>query len=306
MDLDPLSVRLGPLNLKNPILTASGTCGYGVEFEDLLDLNAPGGLILKGLSLEPSRGNPPPRIAETAAGMLNAIGLENIGIENFLQDYLPELRDLNTALILNLYGTKPCEYRELVRVAADYERIDALEINISCPNVDEGGIQFGQDPELVEELISGVVKEARQPVIVKLSPNVTDIGEIARAARNGGADILSLINTITAMAVDVETRKPKLSNVVGGLSGPAIHPVAVRMVYEAGKSVDIPIIAIGGVRSLEDVLEFMIVGASAVQVGTMNFVKPDITEKLIEELEKYLKEKNISGVEQIVGTLKTK
>ncbi len=298
-----LSVQLGNLKLKNPILTASGTFGYGLEFEDFVDLNSLGGIVLKGLSLEPSKGNPLPRILETHAGMLNAIGLENIGYKAFLKHYLPELKQYDTAIIANIYGKTSAQYEELAEILGNVDGIHALEVNISCPNVKKGGMAFGQNPDEAEKLTRKVAAKSGCPVIVKLSPNVTSIADIAKAVENGGANIVSLINTLTGMAVNVETRKPEIANVVAGLSGPAIKPVAIKMVYDVYKAVKIPIIGLGGISCLNDVLEFMIAGATAVQIGTMNFVEPGISSRLVNELKEYTTASGIKNFSEITGSV---
>jgi dihydroorotate dehydrogenase (NAD+) catalytic subunit len=291
--------------MKNPVMTASGTFGYGEEFATLVDLDRLGGIIVKGLSLKPSAGNPPPRIVETSGGMLNAIGLENIGLDAFVQAKLPFLRSLDPPIIVNIYGDETAAYGELAKRIGGTEGIAGIEINISCPNVKAGGIAFGKDPKSAFEVVKAVRKETSLPLIVKLSPNVTDIKVIARSVEEAGADAVSLINTITGMAVDIHKRKPKLHNVTGGLSGPGIKPVALRMVWEVAQTVDVPVIGIGGITTAEDVLEFMIVGASAVQVGTANFFNPRATMDIINGLSIYLEENDIDDIAQVVGTLQT-
>ncbi len=300
-----LSVDIGGIHMRNPVMTASGTFGYGEEFASLFDLNSLGGIIVKGLSLTPSTGNPPPRTVETAAGMLNAIGLENIGLEAFVQDKLPFLQTLNTPVILNIYGHEATAYGELAERIQDIEGIAAIEVNISCPNVKAGGIAFGTDPKAAFAVVRAVREKTSLPLIVKLSPNITDIKTIARSVEEAGADAVSLINTITGMAVDICKRKPKLGNITGGLSGPAIKPIALRMVWEVAQTVRVPVIGIGGIANANDVLEFMIVGASAVQVGTANFVNPRATMEIINGLSSYLEENDIDDIGQIVGTLQT-
>ncbi len=297
-----LSVDLNGLKMKNPVMTASGTFGYGLEFRNYVDLNLLGGIVVKGLSLEPSKGNPMPRIYETHSGMLNAIGLENIGCEAFISNVLPELRNYDTAVIANIYGKTADEYEELARILGSQEGVHALEVNISCPNVTQGGMAFGQDPAAAGKLTERIKAVSGIPVIVKLSPNVTRISDIAKTVEDGGADIISLINTLTGMAVNVETRRPQIANVVAGLSGPAIKPVAVRMIYEVCRAVKIPVIGMGGISCLNDVLEFIIVGASAVQIGTMNFVEPGISARLAAELEMYMTERSVDCIDKIKGT----
>lgn len=284
-------------------MTASGTFGYGVEFASLLDLTRLGGIIVKGLSLDPSVGNPPPRIVETPCGMLNAIGLENVGIEAFLEEKLPFLTELATPIFANIYGETMEAYAELAGRLDDVEAVAGIEINISCPNVEAGGMAFGVDPVSAGLVVEGVRKRTSRPVMVKLSPNVTDIVTMARAVVDAGADAVSLINTITGMAIDVETRRPKLANVTGGLSGPAIRPVALRMVWQVAGAVEVPVIGIGGIMTAEDALAFLIAGATAVQVGTANFVDPTTTMTIIDGIEAYLEEKNISDVNELIGSL---
>lgn len=304
MTLTPdLSVSIAGLRLRNPVMTASGTFGYGGEFRELVDLNRLGAIIVKGLSLKPSRGNPPPRIAETPCGMLNAIGLENIGIETFIRTRLKFLRKFDTPVVVNLYGTSVDEYVRLAERVDGEEDIAAVELNISCPNVKAGGIAFGVDAVAAADLVGQVREKTTKPVIVKLSPNVTDITAIARAVESAGADALSLINTITGMAVDIESRRPRLANITGGLSGPAIRPVAIRMVWQVAQCVRVPVIGIGGIMTAEDALEFIITGASAVQIGTGNFVNPRATEDVIDGIGRWLAEREIASLREIVGTL---
>ena len=300
-----LTTKLGPLELKNPVITASGTFGYGLEYASLMDLNLLGALVVKGLSLKPMAGNPPPRIVETACGMLNAIGLANIGLEAFLSDKLPELRKIDTKVIANIYGHHIDEYGELAGALKGVEGVHALEVNVSCPNVECGGMAFGIDPAIAASVTERVVKNTDKPVIVKLSPNVTDIKLVAKAVEGAGADIISLINTLTGMAVDVETRTPKLANVVGGLSGPAIKPVALHMVYQVARTVKIPVIGMGGIMDYKDALEFFIVGARAVEIGTANFVKPGASLEVVEGLRGYCAERGIKHIGEMVGSLKT-
>lgn len=293
------------LNFKNPVLTASGTFGYGVEFSYYGDLNQLGGIIVKGLSLKRRDGNPLPRIAETPCGMLNAVGLQNDGVESFIKSKLPRLPWRETPVIANLYATSPEEFGELAGILAAEEGISGLEVNISCPNVKNGGVLFGQDPVLAAEVTESVKKHAGNvPVIVKLSPNVTDITQIARAVEAAGADAISCINTITGMAVDIKTRKPLLANIVGGLSGPAIKPVALRCVWQVCNTVKIPVIGIGGITSAQDVLEFILVGAHAVQIGTMNFVRPDAAFRIAEEIPHLCQQLGINSLDELRGTLK--
>ena len=298
-----LQVSLGPLKLKNPVLTASGTFGYGQEFSSVVDLNLLGGIVVKGLSLKPRAGNPPPRIVETPCGMLNAIGLANIGVEAFLEEKLPWLRGLDTPVIVNIYGHTIDEYGALAARLKGVEGISALEVNISCPNVEQGGMAFGTDPDISARVTEQVLEKGDRPVIVKLSPNVTDIKAVARAVEKAGADGVSLINTITGMAIDIERRLPRLANICGGLSGPAIRPVALYMVYQVVKTVSIPVIGIGGIMDYRDALEFLLAGARAVQVGTANFVNPRAGLDIIEGLREFCQEQGIGAVDEIIGTV---
>ncbi|MCD6306213.1 MAG: dihydroorotate dehydrogenase [Deltaproteobacteria bacterium] len=305
-NLPDLKIRVGPLNLKNPVLTASGTFGYGAEFAPLMDLNRLGGIVVKGISLRPREGNQPPRIVETPCGMLNAIGLANVGLEAFLEEKLPRLRKLRTAVIVNIYGNSVEEYGEVAAGLRGADGISAIEVNISCPNVKQGGMAFGTDPDMSARVTARVVKAADRPVIVKLSPNVTDIRRIAMAVEDAGADALTLINTLTGMAVDIERRVPRLANVSGGLSGPAIRPVALYMVRQAVKAVRIPVIGVGGIMDYRDALEFLIAGARAVQVGTANFVHPRTGLHIIDGLTDFCRAYDIPAIEHIIGTLKEK
>ncbi|TSA13080.1 MAG: dihydroorotate dehydrogenase [Deltaproteobacteria bacterium] len=298
-----LSVRIGLLRLQNPVLTASGTFGYGQEYAGLVDLNRLGGIIVKGLSLQPRPGNMPPRTVETPCGLLNAIGLQNVGVENFIADKLPFLRNLSIPVIVNILGQDIKEYRKLAERLSSVEGIAALEVNISCPNVKAGGVVFGTDYKAAARVTRAVRAAAELPIIVKLSPNVTDIVNIARAVEEAGADAVSLINTLTGMAIDVETRRPKLHNVTGGLSGPAIKPVALRMVWQVAGAVKIPVIGCGGIMTAADALEFLIAGACAVQVGTANFVNPRATMEIISGIEEYLVRHNFKDVKSLVGSL---
>jgi dihydroorotate dehydrogenase (NAD+) catalytic subunit len=300
-----LSVQIGALRLANPLIAASGCFGYGVEYRSAVDLSTLGGIAVKGLFLRAREGHPPERIVETPSGMLNAIGLQGIGVHRFVAEKLPELRDLGATVIVNICGSTLDEYVELARILSDAEGVAALELNISCPNIKEGGITFGCSLPGTFGVVSAVRKATPLPVIPKLTPNVTDVASFARAAEEGGADAVSLVNTFLAMAIDVETRRPKLSNIVGGLSGPAIRPIAVRMVYECRRAVRIPIIGMGGVATAADVLEFMIAGANAVQVGTANFVDPFIWGKLLKGLRDYMERHGIARLADIVGTIDT-
>lgn len=298
-----LAVTLAGLKLKNPVMTASGTFGYAREFESLMDLNRLGAIVVKGLALKPVKGNPPPRIVETACGMLNAIGLENVGIDAFVADKMPFLRTLSPPIIANIYGTSIEEYAALAERIDRVDGVAAVEVNISCPNVKAGGVVFGVDPAAAERVVRAVRGRTRKPVIVKLSPNVTDITVIARSAEAGGADALSLINTITGMAIDIESRRPRLANITGGLSGPAIKPVALRMVWQTARATRLPLIGIGGILRGQDAVEFLLAGATAVQVGTANFINPRATLEVIAGIEGYLARHGIGDVNEIVGKL---
>ena len=300
-----LSVKIGSLELKNPLIAASGCFGYGVEYADLVDLSTLGGVAVKGLFLTEREGHPPPRIVETPAGMLNAIGLQGIGVRRFVDEKLPELRARKVTVVVNVCGTTLDEYVEVSRILSAAEGVHALELNISCPNIKEGGIQFGCSLTGTYDVVSAVRKVTTLPVIPKLTPNVTDVASFAKAAEEAGADAVSLVNTFLAMVIDVESRRPKISNVVGGLSGPAIRPIAVRMVYECRQAVKIPIIGMGGIADAHDVLEFMIAGATAVQVGTANFVDPLIWPKLIDGIRDYMERHRIDFIASLVGTLDT-
>jgi dihydroorotate dehydrogenase (NAD+) catalytic subunit len=298
-----LSVRIGSLTLKNPIIAASGCFGYGVEYADVVDLSALGALVTKGLFLEPREGHPAPRIVETPSGMVNAIGLQGIGAKRFVEEKMPELRARGATVIVNVCGTTIHEYVEVSRVLSDAEGVAAIELNISCPNIKEGGIQFGCSLNGTFDVVSAVRKATRLPVIPKLTPNVTDVASFARAAEEAGADAVSLVNTFLAMVIDVETRKPAISNGVGGLSGPAIRPIAVRMVNECHRLVRIPVIGMGGIADARDALEFIIAGADAVQVGTANFVDPFIWTKLLDGIRDYGRRHDIARVGDLVGTV---
>lgn len=298
-----LKVSIGSLTLDNPIITASGTFGYGLEFEDKLNLSKLGAICTKGLSLKPRGGNPMPRICETASGMLNSIGLENVGLEVFEKEKLPGLKKLGVKVIANFFGETFEEYVECAGRLDAMDGVHALEMNVSCPNVERGGIEFGSNPEILGGLTTAVRQAVKKPLIVKLSPNVNDIKPFASVVEKNGADAVSAINTLKGMRVDVASKKPMTKKGWGGLSGPAIKPVAVWMAYECAKTVKIPVIGVGGIASIEDVLEFLIVGASAVQIGTMNFVEPDISERLVGELEEYCRKNGISNIGEIVGSL---
>lgn len=299
-----LRVAVGPLALANPVMTASGTFGYAAEFANLVRLNRLGGVVVKGISLEPRAGNPPPRIVETAAGMLNAIGLENVGVKRFISDKMPYLRTCGCRIVVNILGDSIDDYAALAGHLSAVAGIDALEVNISCPNVKKGGVAFGTAPEMAAAVTRAVKQETDLPVIVKLSPNVTDIVAMARAVAEGGADALSLINTLIGMGIDAKTRRPRLANVIGGLSGPAIKPVALRMVWQVASAVSIPIIGIGGIGTAEDAIEFLLAGATAVQVGTANFYNPGATEQIIDGIADYLRQQGESSVQAIIGGLR--
>jgi dihydroorotate dehydrogenase (NAD+) catalytic subunit len=300
-----LSVQIGSLKLANPVIAASGCFGYGVEYADVVDLSLLGGVAVKGLFLAERQGHAPERIVETPAGMLNAIGLQGVGVHRFIKEQLPELRRRGAVVIVNICGSTLDEYVELARILSDVEGVAALELNISCPNIKEGGITFGSSLDGTFNVVSSVKKVTRLPVIPKLTPNVTDVASFARASEEAGADAVSLVNTFLAMAIDVETRRPRLSNIVGGLSGPAIRPIAVRMVYECRCAVNIPVIGMGGIASSSDALEFMIAGATAVQVGTANFVDPFIWPKLLDGIRQYLERHQIRRVSDLTATLDT-
>ena len=300
-----LSVRLGPLTLKNPLIAASGCFGYGLEYGEVVDLSSLGGVCVKGLFLSEREGHPPPRIVETPGGMLNAIGLQGIGVHRFVAERLPELRARGATVFVNICGVTLDEYVEVARVLSDAEGVAAIELNISCPNIKEGGLQFGCSLDGTYGVVSAVKKVTHLPVIPKLTPNVTSPSAFARAAEDAGADAISLVNTFLAMAIDVETRRPKLSNIMGGLSGPAIRPIAVRMVYECRREVKIPIIGMGGIMDARDALEFFIAGADAVQVGTANFVDPFVWGKILDGIADYMTRHGIARIADLVGTLDT-
>jgi dihydroorotate dehydrogenase (NAD+) catalytic subunit len=300
-----LATELCGLRLKNPILASSGTFGYGLEFAPLIDLNALGGFVVKGLSREPIEGNPPPRLVETAAGMLNSIGLQNIGVRAFVAEKLPRLAKLDTAVFANVFGYQPEDYVEVLEALENAEGLAGYELNVSCPNTKCGGMQFAADPRLLSEVVGMARKAVRKrPLIVKLSPNVTDIAQMARAAEEAGADALSLVNTVVGLAVNARARRPRLGAGFGGLSGPAIKPIALRMVYQASQAVKIPVVGLGGIAVGEDVAEFLICGAVAVQVGTATFWDPRRPQELVGEFQKFLDQENITAARDLVGTLK--
>ena len=297
-----MKVNIAGVEFKNPVITASGTFGFGKEFSQYIDISKLGGITLKGLTLAPREGNKPPRIAETPAGILNSVGLQNPGIEDFLRDELPAIKNLDTVLIANISGNTIEDYCSIAEKLSDSD-IDMIEMNISCPNVKSGGIVFGTQPETVNKITCEVKKHCKKPLIVKLSPNVTDITEIARAAEAGGADALSLINTILGMKIDIHTKRPVLANNVGGLSGPAVKPVAVRMVWQVANAVKVPLIGMGGIMTGEDAVEFMLAGATAVAVGTGMFKDPEMSVKVVNGIEKYLKDKGINDVKELIGAV---
>lgn len=298
-----LIVHIGHLKLKNPVMTASGTFGYGEEYSEFVDLNQLGAIVVKGISLKPMEGNPSPRICETPCGMLNAIGLQNVGLKRFIKEKLPYLRRFDTKVIVNILGNTMQEYKRLSE-ALDGAGVDGIELNVSCPNVKKGGIIFGTDKKILARLIGKVRQSVKKAVLItKLSPNVSNIREFSKVAEDAGSDALSLINTIPAMAIDVETRRPKLANIIGGLSGPAIKPIAVRMVWEASKAVKIPVVGIGGIMNAMDAIEFMLAGATAVEVGTANFVNPRVTIDIIEGIEEYVRRKGLHNLKELIGGL---
>lgn len=298
-----LTVQVSGLNFKNPVITASGTFGYGVEFSPFFDLSLLGGICTKGISLEPRAGNNPGRIIETPSGMLNAIGLENVGIQSFIDEKLPRLEPFDCHVIANILGGSIDEFVAMAEKLNPCDKVSAYEINISCPNVTHGGIQFSQDPEMAAQVTRAVKKVSSKPVWIKLSPNVTDITLFARACEDAGADALTMVNTFVGMSIDVNKRRPMLSNVIGGLSGPAIRPLAVRMVYQASRAVSIPVVGIGGIVTARDALEFIIAGASAVQIGTANFIDPLASVKIIKGLEKFCLDKDIADIKELIGSL---
>ena len=298
-----LKVNIGTLKLKNPVLTASGTFGYGEEFADFVDLTRLGGFIVKGTTLQPREGNPYPRMAETPMGMLNAVGLQNKGVHYFVEHIYPRLKDLDTNVIVNVSGSSVEDYRETAAIINELENIPAIELNISCPNVKHGGMTFGVHPEAAAEVVSAVRSAYHKTIIVKLTPNVTDITEIAKAVEGAGADSISLINTMLGMAIDAERRKPLLSTVTGGLSGPCVKPVALRMVWQVAKAVKVPVVGLGGIMNATDAIEFLLAGATAIELGTANFIDPAITVKVVDGINDYLDRHGFKSVQEIIGAL---
>jgi len=298
-----LKITLGKLTLKNPVMTASGTVGYGEEYSKFVNLNKLGAIVVKGISLKPMSGNPTPRIYETPCGMLNAIGLQNVGLKRFIKEYLPFLKRFDTKIIVNILGNSIDEYVELAE-SLETEGVDAIELNVSCPNVKKGGIIFGTHPKILKELISRVKRSINIPLITKLSPEVSDIKKFAKIAEDSGSDIISLINTITGMSINVKTRQPHLANITGGLSGPAIKPIAVRMVWECYRTVHIPIIGMGGIISVEDALEFILAGASAIAIGTGNFINPTATMDILEGIKSFMLKEKIKSLKELIGQVR--
>jgi len=298
------AVPIAGLTLKNPVMTASGTCGYGLELAPFYDLSRLGALVVKGISVLPRPGNPPPRVVETCGGMLNAIGLQNVGMEAFIREVLPALRPYRTPLIVNILGESEEEYATLAETLGSQEGVHGLEVNVSCPNVKKGGISFGADPDALERLVRALRKRTDRPLLIKLSPNVTDIVDMAVRAEAAGADGLTLINTLRAMAIDLKSRRPCLATVVGGLSGPAIKPIALRMVWEVSRRVRIPVVGVGGILCAEDALEFLVCGATAVQVGTAHFRNPSACIEVIEGIDAYLAKNRIEDIQELIGSLK--
>lgn len=296
-----LSQELMGINFKNPVLTASGTYGFGFEYGQIIDVNQLGGIVTKGLTLEPRMGNPGVRLSETPSGLLNCIGLENPGVEGFINEYLPKMREIDTNFIANISGNTLDDYKMIAEQISKVREISALEVNISCPNVKAGGMAFGTDPEMVSKVTSIVKNASNVPVIIKLSPNVTDIKEMAKAAEEGGADGISLINTLLGMSIDINKKKPSLGNIFGGLSGPAVKPVALRMIWQVYQEVNIPIIGLGGISTWEDAVEFMLAGASLVMVGTSNFANPNAPLEIIKGIEAYLRKNKLTSVKELVG-----
>ncbi len=301
--MDRLNVKIGNLTFKNPVMTASGTFGYGTEYQDFIDINQLGGIVVKGTTYMPREGNDYPRMAETPSGMLNAVGLQNKGVDYFIQHIYPEIKSLDTHIVVNVNGSTIEDYVKCTEKLVDLDKIPAIELNISCPNVKEGGMAFGTSCLSAAKVTKAVRNVYPKPLIVKLSPNVTDITEIARAVEAEGADAVSLVNTFLGMAIDAQTRKPKLSTVTGGLSGPCIKPIALRMVWQVYNTVNVPVIGMGGISNGEDAIEFMLAGASAIQVGTYNFIDPTVSVKIIEEMEQYLEKHHLDSIAQLIGKL---
>jgi len=299
-----LSIRIGKIELKNPVIVASGTFGYGQEFDNFMDLSQLGAIIPKGISLNPMQGNPPPRIFETNGGILNSIGLQNPGLQNFIKEKLPYFKKVKTNLIINFFGKTQQEYVELSKRLNDLPGISGLEMNVSCPNVQQGGIIFGTNPRMTYRLVSKVRKFTQRPLIVKLSPNVTDIALMAKSAEEGGADAVSLVNTFKALAINIHTKKPELGNIIGGLSGPAIKPIALRMVWEVSRVVKIPVIGMGGIMKAEDAIEFILAGASAIQIGTANLINPNTGIEVIDGIKKYLLQNGVGRIRELIGLFK--
>ena len=297
------AVNIGGIPLKNPVIAASGTFGYGLEFSPLLDLNELGGIVVKGLSLKPYPGNPPPRIMETPGGMLNSIGLQNIGVDSFIKEKLPLLRNYDVAIFVNIFGHTIEEYVRIARRLSETEGIAGLEVNISCPNIKKGGMSFGKEPKQAGLLTKRIRKATSLPLMIKLTPQASDIADVAKRVEGEGADSISLVNTFLGMAIDVDTATPLLSTITGGLSGPAIKPIALRMVWEVAQKVSIPVVGLGGIASYRDALEFMIAGAQAVQVGTANFINPTMCREIIHGIKEYLKAKHIDDIKQLIGSL---
>lgn len=300
-----ISVKIGKLELKNPVMVASGTFGYGQEFEQLLDLSQLGAIVTKSITLKPRLGNPPPRIVETSAGMLNAIGLQNDGLEDFIKNKIPYLSTIDSPIIVSIAGNKINDYEELTKKLSDLKEVSALEVNLSCPNVEKSNLEFSKDPKLTFKVISQIRKTTKLTLITKLTPNVTDISLTAKAAKEAGSDAVSLVNTFLGIAVDIKTKKPKLANITGGLSGPCIKPLALRMVWEVRQKVRIPIIGMGGIMNAEDALEFILCGATAVSVGTANFINPKVSLEIIEGIKNYLAQNKIKDIKSLIGALKT-
>lgn len=300
-----IAVKIGKIIMKNPVMAASGTFGYGQEYEELAGLDKLGAIVTKSITLKPKEGNPTPRIIETPSGMLNAIGLQNVGVDEFIKEKMPYLRKANVPVIVSIAGEKISDYKKLAEILSDVKGISGIEINISCPNVQKGGMEFGKDQKATYDVVRAVKDSTKQTIIAKLSPNVTDITFIAQAAEDAGSDALALVNTFLAMSVDIKNRKPKLANITGGLSGPAIKPIVLRMVWEAHKKVKIPIIGTGGIMDADDALEYLICGATAVSVGTANFVNPRACMEIADGIKRYLKENNLNSIKGIIGSIRT-